>query len=332
MFDEAATLHWGFLINPISGGGVGRDVYRLLPEILDSFGVPRHLWRLEMTEGDRLREQTESLLGRCRNLVAVGGDGTIGFVLECALRLNSRTQIGLIPLGTGNDLGRSLGIYGIYDAQGLLACVRRLLRARAVAIDLWRAGVAEESACLVAYLSVGLDAAVLRSFDQARKQGRIGGSAFGNKCYYAAAFLAHRKNRIPAGWSLALRTADGDVTVDLAGAQTAICLNIDSYAAGAHPAPGGSRDDGLCEVVVLRNPFAAFLALGVSRVWPGALKAFRRLVPSWSAASLSLRWTPEARSKTAVQIDGEDWTDRLPPTGPWEIRPAGRLSILTLQD
>lgn len=329
MTGEAETLHWGFLINPISGGGVGREVYRLLPEILDSFGVPRSLWRLEMTEGGRIREQTESLLGRCRNLVAVGGDGTIGFVLECAMRMNSRTQIGLIPLGTGNDLGRSLGIYGIYDAQGLLACVRRLLRARAVAIDLWRAG---EAACLVAYLSVGLDAAVLRSFDQARKQGRIGGSAFGNKCFYAASFLAHRKDRIPSGWFMELQTADGAIALDLEGAQTAICLNIDSYAAGAHPAPGGNRDDGLCEVVVLRNPFSAFLALGLSRIWPGAVKALGTWVPRWSARSVTLRWTAEAREKTAVQIDGEDWSDRLPDAGTWEIKPAGRLSILTLQE
>jgi hypothetical protein len=192
---------------------------------------------------------------------------------------------------------------------------------------------------------------VLRSFDQDRKNGRIGSSAFGNKCFYAGAFLTHLRHRIPQGWSLTLKmprikkgidssigkkqskvNVKEEIRVELGGCRSALCLNINSYAAGAHPAPGSKRDDGLCEVVLLKSHFSAFLALGLSRLWPGALRFLSGFVPRWQAEEVVLHWTPEAKEKTALQIDGEDWTDRIPASGPWSLRPAGKLSILTLQD
>ena len=49
---------------------------------------------------------------RCIVLVA-GGDGTIGWTLNSidALRLDPEPILALLPLGTGNDLARTLG-YG----------------------------------------------------------------------------------------------------------------------------------------------------------------------------------------------------------------------------
>ena len=53
-----------FLINPFSGGGVGRQVFARLEEILDSFGIQRESWTAEMTEAGRLEEQADSLAER----------------------------------------------------------------------------------------------------------------------------------------------------------------------------------------------------------------------------------------------------------------------------
>src|SRR4051812_49427920 len=117
-----------FLINPISGGGVGKQVFHRLGEILDSFGMDRSSWTAELTDAGRLVEQSDALLQSSRKLIAVGGDGTIGMVLDGVRRLRPSVTIGLIPLGTGNDLGRALGIYRVYNAKGLIACLKQLLK------------------------------------------------------------------------------------------------------------------------------------------------------------------------------------------------------------
>src|SRR6185369_10286840 len=49
--------------------------------------------------------------GKIDLLVAAGGDGTIRFVLEACARTKSQTPVGILPLGTGNQLARNLYIY-----------------------------------------------------------------------------------------------------------------------------------------------------------------------------------------------------------------------------
>lgn len=45
---------------------------------------------------------------RCRLLVA-GGDGTVSSALDAISDLQQRIPVAILPLGTGNDLSRTLG-------------------------------------------------------------------------------------------------------------------------------------------------------------------------------------------------------------------------------
>ncbi len=52
---------------------------------------------------------------------AVGGDGTVGEIMSGIMdRQDQQLKIAVIPAGTGNDIGRNLGIYSIEDAVGAL--------------------------------------------------------------------------------------------------------------------------------------------------------------------------------------------------------------------
>ncbi len=291
-----------FLINPVSGGGVGREVFQRLGEVLDSFDVERASWTAEMTDPDRLGDQIDGLLGSARKLIAVGGDGTMGLVLD-RVRRRPSTVIGLIPLGTGNDLGRALGIHRVYSAKGLIACLKRLLKAPSRAFDLWDVG---GRATMVSYLSAGLDAAVLRSFDRARKRDGIPGGAFGNRVYYICAFFAHLRDRLPPGALVQIDVEGKEEEIPLAGMRTLLLANIDSYAAGSHPFPENRFDDGRMEFAAFDSLWKYALVVLGSRLAPPLLRGLRRWWPRHSTRKITLTLP----AGTPVQLDGEDFTDR----------------------
>jgi len=314
-----------FLINPISGGGIGREVYRHLPEILDSFGVERSAWCAELTEADELAEQTDRLLASAKRVVAVGGDGTIGFVLS-RLRFRKRkdVEIGLIPLGTGNDLGRSLGVFHVYDHNGLLACVQRLLKAPAVRFDLWKVN---DEMTLASYISLGMDAAILHDFDQARKQGKLPTGAFFNKLYYVKAFCTRMVYRMPGDATLQIWRRGLRTELSLKNARCCLIANIDSYAAGARPFPEGRNNDRRLEVMVIHRLRHYLLMVTVSRFWPRAMRWFRRWLPLYQAEKLEIILTGDEFG----QLDGEDITGIISTGRKLWVEPAGQARLLDLR-
>ena len=71
-----------------------------------------------------------------RHIVAVGGDGTVHDVANGLLRHGAATTLGVIPVGTGNDFAKLVGVYRHDPARA----VARLVSARAQRFDVGRVG------------------------------------------------------------------------------------------------------------------------------------------------------------------------------------------------
>ena len=52
----------------------------------------------------------EALSRDCTRIVAAGGDGTVNAVANQLIKVQSRAELAVLPLGTGNDLARALGM------------------------------------------------------------------------------------------------------------------------------------------------------------------------------------------------------------------------------
>lgn len=293
-----------FLINPISGGGQGKIVHRFVPEIMTSMGFKPEEWKSELTEGSRLREQIRDAAANTETLIAVGGDGTVSTVLSVMLETDglSKVKVGLIPLGTGNDLARVLNLYGSFVNRGLLYLVRRLVMARSRPFDIWRVN---GSRVLANYFSSGIDARVAHDFNKDRAEGRLKSqSVWGNKLNYVKHFFADRKHRLgPA--TLEFTDASGKViTRDVTGYRTVIVGNIPSFASGANPFTRANMADGLLEIVCVPNLnlFAGAVSLtGFPLVGTLFKKLFLR---SYHAKEIRLR----VGEGEFHQLDGDDLT------------------------
>lgn len=118
---------------------------------------------------DRLDQLAGPEVGRRPFVVAAGGDGTVGAVAD---RLAGSTAVlGILPLGTGNDVARSLGI-----PCDLNAAARLLVHGRAVPIDM--AGITSDGAAPCRFLQmveVGLGTAYTRRSEAQPLQHLLGG-------------------------------------------------------------------------------------------------------------------------------------------------------------
>lgn len=110
------------ILNPVAGGGSDDDDIRDWHERRPEVEV-----RTTSGEGDARRWGREAAEERRGMVVAAGGDGTIHEVACGLLEAGTgETTLGILPLGTGNDLVRSIGVPGnVAEALELLDRGRR---------------------------------------------------------------------------------------------------------------------------------------------------------------------------------------------------------------
>uniref|UniRef100_A0AAV2KNI5 Diacylglycerol kinase n=1 Tax=Knipowitschia caucasica TaxID=637954 RepID=A0AAV2KNI5_KNICA len=122
------------LVNSKSGDNQGVKFLRKFKQLLN----PAQVFDL-MNGGPELGLRLFQKFPTFRILVC-GGDGSVGWVLSelDKLNLHKQCQLGVLPLGTGNDLARVLGWGGLCDDDAqLLQILEKLERATTKMLDRW---------------------------------------------------------------------------------------------------------------------------------------------------------------------------------------------------
>lgn len=126
------------IYNPSAGTALapelwlGRVIHRLNSSIVDQTVVIATT--PTMTSNYLLGELTQQI----ELLIAAGGDGTVRMALEAAARSEFDPAVGIIPVGTGNQLARNLGIYddNLISIDPLEKPIKALLRGDRLRMDL----------------------------------------------------------------------------------------------------------------------------------------------------------------------------------------------------
>uniref|UniRef100_A0A3B5MJA8 Diacylglycerol kinase n=1 Tax=Xiphophorus couchianus TaxID=32473 RepID=A0A3B5MJA8_9TELE len=274
-------------VNPKSGGNQGAKLLHMFMWILN----PRQVF--DLSQGG-LREALE-LYRKVPNLriLACGGDGTVGWILSALdeLQMNPQPPVAVLPLGTGNDLARTLNWGGGYTDEPVSKVLCHVEDGSVVQLDRWNLLVEktavqpeeEQGICETLplnvfnnYFSLGFDAHVTLEFHESREANpEKFNSRFRNKMFYAGAAFSDFLQRSSRDLSKHVRVVcDGtDLTPKIQELkfQCIVFLNIPRYCAGTMPwgNTGDHRDfepqrhdDGCIEVIGFTMASLAALQVG----------------------------------------------------------------------
>lgn len=219
-------MPWTIVVNPAAGRGRDRDLVPVLRALATRSALDAEVVASE--SADDAAKLAIDAANNGRDLIAVGGDGTVGLIAGIAADHGSR--LGIVPTGSGNDFAATLG----YDRARPLDAIGAIAAGRDATVDL---GVVNGRAYTCVTCS-GFDAEANR---WANTVTRLSGTPL-----YVAAVLR----------TLAVyRPCRFRITVDDAVYETPAWLvavgNSTSYAGGMHILPHARMDDGLLDVCVI---------------------------------------------------------------------------------
>ncbi|XP_049545333.1 eye-specific diacylglycerol kinase-like [Anopheles darlingi] len=258
-------------INPKSGGNQGSKLIQKFQWLLN----PRQVFDLSQG-GPRMGLELFRKVPHLR-VLACGGDGTVGWVLSVLDQINFRPApaVGVLPLGTGNDLARALGWGGGYTDEPIGKVLANIEASEPVRLDRWMLKVepnvtklhttttttttATSTTTATAttpagdggkdnlplnvvnnYFSLGVDAHIALEFHEAREaHPEKFNSRLRNKMFYGQ---AGGKDLLKRKWKglaefVTLECDGKDLTPKLKEhkVHAIVFLNIPSYGGGTHP-------------------------------------------------------------------------------------------------
>lgn len=215
------------IVNPAAGGSASASSLIPLARLLREAGAEV---AVEYSRGlDHARTVARDAAEAGRVVLGVGGDGMIGCVGGALA--GTGAVFGIVPAGRGNDFARQLGVPA--DPERLAPL---LLEGEPRAVD----AIEANGTPVLGSVYAGVDAVANANANRTRL---LRGSA----AYYVGAL------RAIVSW----RAADYRVIVDgeehRREGYTVVAANSGYYGFGKHVAPDARVDDGLLDVVLIRN-------------------------------------------------------------------------------
>ena len=231
-----------FLVNPKAGRGLGAASFDQLRKLASRAGAGFAVSRNAADLGEQARRAAEDGIDR---LLVAGGDGTMHHAIQGLA--NTSCALGVIPVGTGNDLSGTLKI-----PPDVEVAVQRALTGTIRPIDLIRTGEVYSAS----YLGVGFDSETTEFANQVK--------VLRGPLIYPYSVIHTLATFVPP----AMRIVH-DEGVFEGRVMFATLASLPRFGGGMQIAPQAKIDDGLLDLVIVKEISRRTLLAVFPKVYSG---------------------------------------------------------------
>jgi diacylglycerol kinase (ATP) len=223
-------LKTSLLINPSSAGGRALESRRKIESCLNELGIE---YIINITKSLNHMQETikNNLSSGFDNFIAVGGDGTLHHMAN--MLAGSSKRVGMIPLGSGNDISTNLGI-----PSGIEDCCRIIKNGKIKNLDL---GVINDKYYYICIAGAGFDSEVTDLANSTRFP--LKGSSKYTYAVYKT-LLTFRSKEFTFSYNGQVKKFNGMMIA---------ASNMPSYGGGMKITPDASPFDGLLDICIIKK-------------------------------------------------------------------------------
>ena len=286
---------WYFIVNPRAGSGKTMSEWIPAESKLDALGIP---YVTAMTDHKRhaITIAYDAASAGYRNIVAVGGDGSVHETLNGIMKYCDETGcdtseflLAVAPIGSGNDWVRSLGLPS--EVSRMIDIIKA---GKEGSMDIIRATSSKGRITYFANIAgIGFDSHVCARVNQEKESGKRSPSIYLQSLLKTIASLKKIRVRV---------CADGAEVFN--GEAYSIALGNGKYSGGGmRQVPLARMDDGLLDYMVVPVLPAAFILRQVPKLFNGRINEVAQLV---NGQCRKLEVTPlDTESADVFEEDGE---------------------------
>jgi YegS/Rv2252/BmrU family lipid kinase len=253
---------WLVIVNPNAGNRKGVREWKMISSRLSEKGI---LYTVKFTtgKGDATSYAREAIGAGYRHLITVGGDGTLNEVLNGIMTNRNCSPgdvtMGLIPVGTGNDWGRMLGIPLDHEKAIDIIAEGNVMKHDAGHVR-YHNGRDSAERYFINIAGLGFESVVVRRTNHQKDRGR------GGKLIYFYNLLMSL---------LSYRNTDAEITIDGISRKLRIfSLNAGNgkyCGGGMRQTPDAIPDDGLLDLTIIRDVSKFEIIKSLKLLYNGAI-------------------------------------------------------------
>ncbi len=280
------------IVNPKAGNGSGLRDWPIISNQMYNSGInftclfTEHKYHaVELT--------VRAINDGYRNIVAVGGDGTIhevvnGIFIQEAVPTTD-ISLAVIPAGTGNDWVRMYGISKTYSLAVKSIVEKRTLLQDVVKVNYYETGV-KHTRYMANVAGLGYDAVVNLKYNLLKDDGKYGKWLYIRSTFKT--FLGYRSSRFNV-------EVDGKSFYD--GMVFSSAIGVGKYNGGGMlQTPKAMVDDGLLDLTVIKKMSKFNVIRNFKSLYSGDIYSIPKVLHA-QAHNVKVETWPETR----IEIDGE---------------------------
>lgn len=278
--------HTLVIANPASQSGAGAEGAEFVRRTLAAYESATDGFDVRLTTGPKAATDMAAAATSFDTVLALGGDGVIHEVVNGLMKMDSsvRPRLGIIPLGSGNDYARTLGMVSNAPDKSLAQILQGV--PRRIDLGLVNGTYFDET------LSFGVDAAI--AIDTMER--RLATGTHGTRLFAASGVDVIRREM--RRWPFHA-TIDGE---PLEGNSIIFAIQVGpTYGGGFRICPDAVADDGLLNICYSEGSPSTIEALGILARARVALHTGSRYLNFRTASSIVIDFEGEP----PCQTDGE---------------------------